>query len=68
MGYSNRTFICPFYVRDHRDKMRCEGGTVRLADLRSTLRYMNSYCASYDWERCTLARALEEFYEGREKA
>lgn len=64
MGYSKRLFICPYYVRDYRNRMSCEGGVVQIADAPATVRYMDRYCASYDWERCTLAQALNDFYEG----
>lgn len=67
MSYSNRVWICPYYLSDRRDRMCCEAGEVKLPDRIATLDYMERYCSSYDWEDCTLAQALGGFYEREQK-
>lgn len=67
-GYSNRVWTCPFFHWDERRKVHCEGGCVALKDARSFDRYARSFCASVNgWERCTVAKALVEQYERRER-
>ena len=66
-GYSGRRFQCPFFKWDERKKVHCEGGVVALPvpELR---RYMDRYCASLeDWEKCSFAGTLLEFYERDEE-
>ena len=61
-GYSNRLWKCPFFQADERQIVICEGGRVSFTDRPTYLRYANGYCCG-DWERCTLAMALNRFYE-----
>lgn len=66
MGYSNRLWVCPYYTRDYKDHMSCEGGRVEFPSVKATRDYMARYCASNEWESCTLARALTEHYDEKE--
>ncbi len=64
MGYSNKTFACPFFKWDERLCVHCEGGVVRFRDRREAMEYIDRYCASVDgWEKCSLARSLLGYYE-----
>lgn len=64
-GYRGGYFVCPFYSRDYRDYLNCEGGQIRLP--KETLDdYTICYCASEAWNRCTVARALLLNYERKE--
>lgn len=63
MGYSNRLWICPYYRRDYKDRMSCEGGRVQMPSVPLTREYMAQYCASQNYRNCTLARVLTQYYE-----
>lgn len=66
MGYSNKTFVCPFFSWDERLCIHCEGGRIRFPDRQTAGEYIDQHCASVDgWRSCTVARMLETFYDGR---
>lgn len=68
MGWSNRTWTCPFFKWDERLCVHCEGGRVRFPDGRAAAAYTSRYCASANgWKLCTLAAGLTEFYEREDK-
>ena len=67
MGYSNKTWICPYYIRDYKDHMSCEAGRMALPSVRATQEYMAQYCATYDWEDCSLGCALTRYFEEKER-
>lgn len=39
MGYSHRTWACPFYRWDERCKVHCEGGCVAFPDREAAAEY-----------------------------
>lgn len=65
MGWSNRTWACPYYIGDQKAQIHCEAARgVTLSDRRLMYAYADRYCSSVDgWRRCTMARALNEKYE-----
>ena len=67
MGYSNRTWMCPYYIRDYKDHMSCEAGRIQLPDIRASQDYMAKYCSTYDWEDCSLACALTRYFEDKDR-
>ena len=67
--YSKRIFLCPFFTSQNSpDRVVCEAGrttfysTAESAGTKVIDKYADTYCCA-DWQRCTLARALIEFYE-----
>lgn len=56
------TVRCPFYLRDRDNKITCEAGRQRWPDMQAKRTYLRDYCAG-DWEHCTVARILQEYYE-----
>ena len=61
--YSSRLWQCPFFDRDERQAVHCEGGAVVTFEDRGTyLNYASRYCCEA-WESCTIAQALNEFYD-----
>lgn len=60
-GYRGGIFRCPFYARDYKDHLNCEGAQLRMRK-RLLDRYVRQYCAG-EWERCSVARRLVESYE-----
>ena len=59
MGYSNKTFACPFFTWDERLAVHCEGGRVTFPDKEAALEYIDRYCASpAGWRECSMAAAL----------
>ena len=68
MGYSNKTWKCPYYRYDEKRAMHCEGhSTVRFPDRRSIQEYTTAYCASYAYRNCTIAKMIDEYYTRKER-
>lgn len=64
MGYSHRTWCCPFYRSDRKIKINCEPGSVIFPAHRDLSRFAKRYCGSVDgWRDCTLAKEKEREYE-----
>ena len=67
-------YKCPFFTGDQQARdgstfwVRCEGGScVRLPTRADAAAYVREYCASYDWQRCSIAAALVERYKKEER-
>ena len=68
MGWSNKTFTCPFFSWDERQAVHCESGRVIFPDREAAGAYIDRYCASPDgWRACSMAAALLDYYERTEK-
>ena len=66
-GYSNRAWACPFFVWDDKQKIHCEGGTVKFRDPQELGDYADQFCANVDgWDRCSVAACLMRRYESEE--
>ena len=63
VGYSNKTFACPFFKWDERLCVHCEGGRVTFPDKAAAQEYIDRYCAAQGWQACTVASALLRYYE-----
>ncbi len=64
MGYSNKTFACPFFRWDERLRVHCEGGCVSFRDRQEATEYIDRHCADLkDWNSCSLACSLLRYYE-----
>lgn len=64
MGYSNKTFACPFFKWDERLCVHCEGGRVTFPDKAAAQEYIDRYCAAAQWwQACTVASTLLRYYE-----
>ena len=64
-GYRGGVFKCPYYSRDYRDHLNCEGAKLKLP--KEVLdEYTRRYCRSEEWRRCPIARALTLHYERTE--
>lgn len=61
-GYRGGVFKCPFYSRDYRDYLNCEGAQVKLPK-EELDEYTRRYCANEEWRHCPIARALLLHYE-----
>lgn len=62
----SKTPMCPFYVRPHAEKpniISCEAGKLNLCDKQSKDLYTLRYCNSERWRLCTIAAALNLYYE-----
>ena len=64
-GYRGGIFVCPYYSRDYRDYLNCEGAKLTLPK-EELDEYTRRYCASEEWRRCHIARALTLHYERTE--
>lgn len=64
-GYRGGVFKCPFYSRDYRDHLNCEGAQLRL-EKKSLDEYTRQYCADA-WRACTVAQELMRSYEREKK-
>lgn len=67
-GYTNKTWICPFYKRDEKMAMVCEGNVRVAFDIKSDLmEYQKNYCGSFDYFKCPIAeRILKEYGQEQE--
>lgn len=65
MGYSNKTFACPFFMWDEKLKIHCEGGCrVAFLDRVGASEYIDCHCGDVNgWESCSIARSLLRYYE-----
>lgn len=64
VGYSNKTFACPFFKWDERLCVHCEGGRVTFPGKEAALEYIDRYCAAAQgWQACTVASTLLRYYE-----
>ena len=64
MGYSNRTWMCPFFVWDEMLAIHCEGGRLTFKDREQMLEYIDRHCACLQgWKNCSMAISLEKYYE-----
>lgn len=62
-GYSSKTWACPFFKWDEKQKVHCEGGVVSLWP-KTYDDYTNAYCASVEnWQKCSLAVYLVRQYD-----
>lgn len=64
VGYSNKSWACPFFSWDEKRKVHCEGGGAGFSDKGTYADYTDRYCASVQgWKQCSLAVALLEYYD-----
>lgn len=65
MGYTNLFYLCPYFVRDDKMAISCEGKTtIRFPSPDLCRRHKGNYCAG-DWQQCQYAQMLNEFYDGK---
>lgn len=62
MSYWHRFCICPYYSYDEKLAVHCEAGKIKFKGDVAITDYMDKYCASYEYEKCSLAKFLEEYY------
>ena len=68
MGYSNKTFTCPFFKWDERLCVHCEGGRPSFPDRKAAQEYIDRYCGGLDgWKDCSIAQNLLRYYERTEE-
>jgi len=61
--YSNRTWICPFFKRDEKNAIFCEGGKVYFPEAKRCQEFASEYCGSHEYKKCTIAKMLFKHYE-----
>lgn len=67
-GYSSKTWACPFFKWDEKQKAHCEGGVVAFAVPETFDEFTSAYCASVDnWKRCSLAASLVRQYDKEDR-
>lgn len=60
--------VCPFYVKDSREKMWCEGGTIKLPDREARHEIVMEYCSNMrNYKNCTICRMLMNYYDRKEQ-
>ena len=63
-----KTFSCPFYQWEEPLGVHCEGGCVRFPDKKTRTEFLDQYCsANPAWEKCSIASALQKYYERMEQ-
>ena len=64
LGYSNKTWCCPFFKWDEKLCVHCEGGRAVFPDMGARADYINRYCADVlGWKKCSLAGLMAGYYE-----
>lgn len=63
--YSHKTWKCPFFTWDEREKIHCEGGVLKFEDKESLDEYAESFCACDNWGKCSIAQNRLNWYEKR---
>lgn len=67
MGYSNRTWMCPFFGWDEKTKIHCEAGRIVFGDDASLRAYAERHCGSITgWKSCTMAKNWMDYYARKE--
>lgn len=61
-GHSHKYWTCPFFKWDEPLCVNCEGGKQKFPDKTAIQEYTQEYCASTQWERCTIAANLLRYY------
>lgn len=64
--------VCPYFVNDGEDYIRCEFAPLRGAakltgSLEKKQRFQEEYCYNFGYKRCPIAAANEEEYRKRMK-
>ena len=63
-GYTNRSWVCPFFKWDERLRVHCEGGRQVFPDGQAARDYAGRYCACMEgWKNCSVADNLLRYYE-----
>ena len=58
---------CPFFKMNETLKWRCEGGELKFPDAISRREYIIEFCANeIRWEKCTICKNLEKYYERKD--
>lgn len=58
---------CPFYKREDALSLFCEGGDFKFHDYKARKEYIQNFCEDIkDWHKCTIACALENYYERKD--
>lgn len=70
MGYTNKTFACPFFLWDEKLKIHCEGGCrVVFRDRTGAMEYIDLHCGDVKgWEDCSVAKSLLRYYDRLDEA
>lgn len=65
IAFRSKEFTCPFFQREAKTTLSCEGCTIHAPERRSLESFEDKYCASdaVSWKKCHVARMLLEFYE-----
>ncbi len=59
-----KTVICPYFKYEADGKVVCAGGKLELLQKKEVRDdYINTYCASFGYRHCSIARVLERYYE-----
>lgn len=58
----HKKWLCPFFRWDAVDEVHCEGGRVCMPTKQHAEEYMDKFCCDA-WETCSIAAALNRFYE-----
>ena len=67
MGYSNRTWCCPYFGWDEKLCIHCDAGRLKFPDRKAITGYAERYCGDVNgWTKCTVAQELNRYYERTE--
>lgn len=59
----HRYCLCPFFQRTCKDAILCENKTrLNFKDAKGASDYYKNYCCG-EWKTCSVAKALNDYYE-----
>ena len=61
--YWNKNYICPFYISSHKNRIKCEEGSVSFSGKQAILTHVDMFCAAWEWEDCPQAKKIMEKYK-----
>ena len=64
---SEKTIICPFYRMQTDCTITCECCRLKFPDRGTTAAYELKYCCTNNWQACTPAKSLLEWYDSKEE-
>ena len=62
-----KEMYCPFFKREKKLILRCEGATLKFPDKEARSEFVLGCCANvYGWRKCSIAHCLENYYFRKE--
>lgn len=66
--YGSQDVLCPFYIGEEQNELRCEGGVTESAiqffkSISQKMQYKKTYCNSFNYKNCLYYIGLMSMYK-----